>query len=141
MTADGVLANTVDKRPRVFGITGVGTKKLRLFKVDKQYTETLGEIIADNFLPGATIHSGEWAAYNSTPNLVDAGGLSMNYVWQTVNHLLQFMEPGTGAHTQNIEGVWQKAKRRLVKNGQKVNSSRMSPPVALGAVYQWKEAV
>ncbi|KAH9364809.1 hypothetical protein HPB48_007100 [Haemaphysalis longicornis] len=122
LTGDGVTRSTVDKGPWVFGMVCVETKEVRLFKVDAQDAVTLGEKITQNIAPGTTIHSDEWAAYNCIPNLVDAAGSSMNYVWKTVNHTNNFVDPNTGTHTQNIESFWQKARRRLGRNGNKVTS-------------------
>lgn len=50
-----------------------------------QDTATLGKIIAENVLSWSTIHIDEWAAYSCIPNLVDVGGVNMNYVWRASN--------------------------------------------------------
>ncbi|KAH9378837.1 hypothetical protein HPB48_013801 [Haemaphysalis longicornis] len=103
LTGDGVTRSAVDKGPWVFGMVCVETKELRLFKVDAWDAVTLGEKITQNIAPGTTIHSDEWAAYNCIHNLVDAAGSSMNYVWKTVNHTKNFVDPNTGTDIQNIE--------------------------------------
>ncbi|KAL3091823.1 hypothetical protein niasHS_004539 [Heterodera schachtii] len=60
---------------------------------------------ASRIAPGSTIHSDCWAAYNQ----IAAGG-QFNHL--RVNHRLNFVDPQTGAHTQNIERLWRSAKRR-----------------------------
>ncbi|XP_077550789.1 uncharacterized protein LOC144164118 [Haemaphysalis longicornis] len=110
----------VDRGPWVFGLLWVRTGELRLFKVDQRDARTLGEKIAQNVLPGTTIHSDEWGAYHCIPRLLDSQGNNMNLDWKFVNHSENFVDPTTGVHTQGIESCWQKAKRRLVRNGKKV---------------------
>jgi hypothetical protein len=41
------------------------------------------------------------------------------YIHRTVNHLEFFIDPETGAHTQQIEGLWRiiKSKYNIKKNG------------------------
>lgn len=57
------------------------------------------------YLSGTTIHSDEWRAYNSPQNNPD-------YQHLTVNHSLNFVDPNTGVHTQNIENTWMRVKRK-----------------------------
>ena len=45
-----------------------------------------------------------WRAYNTVSN--------RGYQHLTVNHSLNFVDPMTGAHTQNIECSWKNAKQR-----------------------------
>ena len=58
---------------------------------------TLLPLIQHNVLPGTTIISDQWAAYNQLQNL--------GYVHQTVNHTLFFRDPNTGVHSNTIEGT------------------------------------
>ena len=56
--------------------------------------------------PGTTIYTDCWRAYK-TDELREAG---FNHL--TVNHRYHFVNPKTGAHTQNIERLWGLAKWR-----------------------------
>ncbi|CAF4928587.1 unnamed protein product, partial [Rotaria sp. Silwood1] len=60
------------------------------------------------FLSGTTIHSDQWRAYNDLQN-------DPNYQHLTVNHSLNFVDPDTGVHTQNIENTWMRVKRKQKK--------------------------
>ncbi|KAH8036231.1 hypothetical protein HPB51_020902 [Rhipicephalus microplus] len=92
-----------NKCPWIFGMLHVSTKELRLFEVDKRDAATLGSLIAKHILPGTTVYSDEWAAYQCIPRLVDANGTPLNLDWRTVNHSVNFVGPTTGANTQRIE--------------------------------------
>ena len=67
--------------------------------------ETLMPIISAHILPGTTIISDQWRAYNALSTLP---GISH----QTVNHSVNFIDPETGANTQRIERLWKTAKER-----------------------------
>ncbi|KAH8018566.1 hypothetical protein HPB51_008962 [Rhipicephalus microplus] len=114
-----------NKGPWIFGMLHVSTKELRLFQVNKRDAATLGSLIAKHILPGTTVYSDEWAAYQCMPTLVDANGTPLNLDLHTVNHSVNFVDPTTGANTQRIESEWQKAKRRLVRNSNKTTTSLM----------------
>ncbi|KAH8030553.1 hypothetical protein HPB51_008673 [Rhipicephalus microplus] len=73
----------------ISGMPHVSTKELRLFQVDKRDAATLGSLIAKHILPGTTVYSDEWAAYQSIPRLVDANGTPLNLDWHTMNHKCQ----------------------------------------------------
>ena len=75
--------------------------------VEKRDRATLLPIITRHTLPGTTIYSDCWAAYNKVgelPNVVHHG---------TVNHSRHFVDPQTGVHTQAIESYWARAKSKL----------------------------
>ncbi|KAH9364931.1 hypothetical protein HPB48_022856 [Haemaphysalis longicornis] len=99
LTGNGVTKSTVDKGHRVFRMVSVETKEVRLFKVDVWGAATLGEKITQNISPGTTIHSDKCIPTTAFRNLVGATGSSWNYVWQTVNHTEQFVDPTTPALT------------------------------------------
>ncbi|KAL1425233.1 hypothetical protein MTO96_019385 [Rhipicephalus appendiculatus] len=124
-----------NKGPWIFGILCVSTKELRLFEVDKRDAATLGPLIAKNILPGTTVYSDEWAAYECILRLVDANGTPLNLDWHIVNHSVNFIDPATGANTQRNESEWHKATRQLVRNGNKTTPALMiltSPGVGGG---------
>ena len=75
--------------------------------VNKRDAATLLPIIQAHVAPGTTIHSDEWAAYRRISALPGIAGHS------TVNHSLNFIDPVTGTHTQNIESYWNRAKGKL----------------------------
>jgi hypothetical protein len=62
---------------------------------------------------GTTIHSDEWAAYRSLRN-------NPNYIHLTANHSVNFVEPMSGVHTQNIENTWMRVKRKQKKTRRNV---------------------
>ncbi|XP_066917944.1 uncharacterized protein [Clytia hemisphaerica] len=54
------------------------------------------------------IHSDEWRAYINLPQFVP------NCIGHdTVNHTYHFVDPQTGAHTQNIESYWNRFKLKI----------------------------
>ena len=72
--------------------------------VSRRDASTLLPIIHAHVLPGTTI---QWAAYNGVqtlPNVV---------THSTVNHSLEFVNPVTGVHTQNIESYWNHVKHKF----------------------------
>ncbi|KII72566.1 hypothetical protein RF11_13263 [Thelohanellus kitauei] len=62
-------------------------------------------IIQNNINPGSIIITDCWKGYDS---LTESG-------WNhyTVNHSYNFIDPNSGAHTQNIESLWWQVKRSL----------------------------
>ena len=80
------------------------TKECFMFTVSDRSAATLLPIIQTSILPGTTILSDQWAAYN--------GIAAMGFNHQTVNHSMNFIQPTTGAHTQHIERAWKAAKER-----------------------------
>ena len=68
--------------------------------VDQRDASTLLPIIRDHILPGTTIWSDMWAAYNRVSTLP---GVSSH---ETVNHSIQFVNPRSGVHTNAIEAYW-----------------------------------
>jgi hypothetical protein len=67
--------------------------------------ETLLPIIREYCLPGTTIISDCWAAYNSL-------SLDPYYEYTRVNHSLNFVDPDNNSvHIQNIGNCWLHAKK------------------------------
>ena len=64
--------------------------------VQRRDAATLLPIIAAHTAPGTIIHSGEWAAYCQVRNIPAVASHN------AVNHSLNFVDPQTGVHTQNI---------------------------------------
>ncbi|XP_032688537.1 uncharacterized protein LOC116852367 isoform X2 [Odontomachus brunneus] len=59
--------------------------------------------------PGSTIYSDSWKAYSGLQNA--------NYSHYTVNHKQNFIDPATGAHTQNIERLWRDMRAAIPRYG------------------------
>lgn len=89
----------------VFGGVERGSGKFFLVPVEDRTKVTLLPIIKKFILPGTTIMSDCWKPYNELKN--------MGYVHQTVNHSKNFVDPATGACTNQIEGLWRHAKHRV----------------------------
>lgn len=68
--------------------------------VDQRDASTLLPIIRDHILPGTTVWSDMWAAYNRVSTLPGVSG------HETVNHTIQFVNPRSGIHTNTIEAYW-----------------------------------
>ena len=81
------------------------TKEMFLVTVPSHDKETLIPIIKDKIKPGTTILSDCWKSYDC---------LDKDFLHLTVNHSLNFVDSGTGCHTQNIESMWWQIKRSLL---------------------------
>jgi transposase-like protein len=90
----------------VFGGICRESGKCFLFAVTDKTSLTLLPIISKCILPGSTIISDKWGAYN------DIAKLPNNYRHLIVNHSEHFVDPISGAHTQTIESNWRIAKSR-----------------------------
>jgi transposase-like protein len=73
--------------------------------------ETLLQIIENEIKTETTIYSDQRRAFS----VLNHNG----YIHQTDNHLAFFIDPETGAHTQQIKGLWKiiKSKYNIIKNG------------------------
>lgn len=80
------------------------TKECFIVCVDRRDASTLLPIIVEKIAPGTTIVSDLWGAYNTIENF------DHNHL--TVNHSLNFVDPVTLAHTNRVENLWMRAKRR-----------------------------
>ena len=95
----------------VFGGLERGTGKLFMLPVESRGADILLPIIQNYILPGTTIISDFWKAYDCLQN--------EGFQHLKVNHSLTFKDPETGAHTNGIEGSWLHAKKSLPKYGVK----------------------
>ena len=89
----------------VFGGVERGSNKSFFRVVENRGKDVLLAIIKEFIVPGTTIISDCWKAYDC---LEDEG-----FHHLTVNHSLSFKYPETGAHTNTIEGTWGSIKRSL----------------------------
>ncbi|CAF5056036.1 unnamed protein product, partial [Rotaria sp. Silwood1] len=94
----------------VFGGIDIDTRECFLVQVDKRGTATLLPIIEKYILPVTTIHLDEWRSNRALQN-------NPNYNHRTVNHFLNFVDPNTGVHTQNIQNTWMLVKKNHKKQG------------------------
>ena len=96
----------------VFGGIERDSKKsfiIPLLETSQRNAETLLPLIQTFIKPGSIIISDQWKAYNKISEL--------GYQHQTVNHSVNFVDPVTGAHTQNIERLWKDIKSHVLREG------------------------
>ena len=93
----------------IFGGVERGSGDAFMVEVSDRSAQTLLPIIQQYVRPGTTVLSDEWRAYSRIPTL--------GMTHQTVNHSLHFVDPATGAHTQEIESTWAATKRMMRKEG------------------------
>jgi transposase-like protein len=93
----------------VFGGFERGSKRCFIVPVPTRDAQTLLSVIRDWIAPGTTIISDCWRAYNCLG--------SEGFVHQTVNHSQNFVDPNTGAHTQNIERLWRDVRGGIPRFG------------------------
>ncbi|KAJ8930661.1 hypothetical protein NQ314_016516 [Rhamnusium bicolor] len=84
-------------------------KKCFFVPVENRTKDTLLEIIQKWILPGTTIMSDCWKSYDC---LADEG-----FQHEAVNHSKNFVDPDTGAHTQNIERCWRDVRAGIPRFG------------------------
>ena len=73
----------------------------------RPFCTTLLPIIQQYVALGTIVWWDEWAAYNtvsSVPNVAQH---------DTVNHSIEFVNPTTGVHIQNVESYWNRQKTKL----------------------------
>jgi transposase-like protein len=89
----------------VFGGVERESGETFLVAVPDRTADTMMTIIRDWIEPGPTVISDLWAAYRN----LDTQG----YTHRTVIHSIQFVNPDTGAYTNNIGGTWRSVKAFL----------------------------
>ncbi len=72
---------------------------------NKRDRATLEPLIKKHIKAGSTVIRDCWKAYDRL------GSAGYNHL--KVNHSLNFVDPGTGAHTNTIESLWWQIKRQL----------------------------
>ena len=96
--------------------------------------ETLQPIIEENIRPGTRVISDGWAAYNDL-HTFGGGGV---YVHDVVVNAHNFVAPGDDdIHTQSIESLWKRSKKKL-RNGSGT-SAQLFPSYIKEAM--WRENV
>ena len=95
----------------VFGGFERGSKKCFLVPVLSRGSDVLLQVIKKWILPGTTIISDCWKAYDCLGN--------EGYTHLSVNHSVNFVAPTSGAHTQNIERVWHEVRGGVPRFGRK----------------------
>ena len=101
----------------VFGAIERDSNDAFMVEVTDRSANALLPIIQTYIRPGTTVFSDEWRAYSQITSL----GLSHS----TVNHSINFVDPISGAHTQNIESTWSFVKNMLRKQGVMNTSSSL----------------
>jgi len=96
----------------VFGGIDRSSKEIFLIPVKRRNTRTLMKLIKRHIRPGTTIMSDCWAAYRKL-------GTEEMFTHMTVNHSINFVDPDTGAHTQNIERSWREVRANIPKYGRR----------------------
>lgn len=95
----------------VFGGIERDSGECFMVPVERRDKETLLPIIKNWILPGTTIMSDCWKAYDC---LTDEG-----YMHQKVNHSIEFVDSQSGACTNRIEASWNAAKRTIEASGRR----------------------
>lgn len=95
----------------VFGGVERETGSVFMVPVEKRDRQTLLPLIREWILPGTTIVSDCWKAYDC---LADEG-----YQHLRVNHSINFVDADTGACTNKIEASWNAAKRTINASGRR----------------------
>ena len=75
--------------------------------VTRRDAATLLPIINRHVRPGSIVWSDEWRAYSRVQQLAPVTQ------HQTINHSIQFVDPVTGVHTQNVDSYWNRVKTKF----------------------------
>ena len=91
----------------LFGGVDTQTGEIFICLVPDREGPTLHAVIQRHILPGTTIHSDGWRAYQAIPNIPN---VVPPYTHSVVLHNANFVDPVTGTHTQGIERLWRTMK-------------------------------
>jgi len=94
----------------IFGGFERGRKLIFVVPVWNRSTATLLRIIRKRIRPGTTIMSDRWASYRVL-------GQMTQFEHLTVNHSINFVDPDTGTHTNNIERTWREVRANVPRYG------------------------
>ncbi|ORD96482.1 hypothetical protein HERIO_1597 [Hepatospora eriocheir] len=101
------FGNRVDG-PWVFRMAEQGSRKVKMFLVEKRDRDTLLPLLLKHVDTQSVIVSDGWKAYC---------GLILYFCGHNVvNHSENFIDPTTGCHTQLIECIWSHAKLKIMAN-------------------------
>jgi len=90
----------------VFGVMERRSQKVLLFRVPDRTRELLvHRLITTHIRPGTVIYSDQFTLYIPLNQL--------GYIRLSVNHSQNFVDPDSGAHTNNIKGLWALVKKKL----------------------------
>lgn len=95
----------------IFGAIQTDTREFRLeiCPENRRSSEALLPLIKKHILPGTTIYSDCWRAYDCLKD--------HSYNHLNVNHEEHFVDPETGVNTQIIESQWRPLRARLQRGG------------------------
>ena len=91
----------------MFGGIERGSGRSFLALVESRDAATLLPILQEYVLPGTQVMSDLWRSYGGIAELPEG------YGHLTVNHSVNFVDPVSGAHTQNVENMWMRYKRKV----------------------------
>ena len=77
--------------------------------VSKRDRETILPILDRCLKPGSVLHTDDWGAYEQ----MEVHLANKVAIHRVVNHSLNFVDPVTGVHTQNIESKWNQLKQKV----------------------------
>lgn len=101
----GRLVGAVDS-PWILGLIDTTTKQVAMFILQDRRADTLIPLIERMVRRRTKVVTDCWRGYTRLAQS------PMLYVHETVNHEENFVDPITGANTQEIEGFWTHAKRK-----------------------------
>ncbi|KAI4293332.1 hypothetical protein PAPHI01_2606 [Pancytospora philotis] len=95
----------------VFGVIDTESKEFSMRCVVNRKVETLGPLIREFIVHDSDVHSDRHAAYLAFFSRTE------EYTHGHVNHKVNFVDPETGVHTQNIENLWSQFKKFKRRQG------------------------